>query len=228
MHILVVEDDLDLANAMVHIQQRAGYGVDAVHTGEDGMLFAENDIYDAIIFDVMLPGIDGFHAVEDIRSKGIQTPVLMLTARGAVVDKIEGFDSGADSYMVKPFSPQELLARLRALTRRTAEKAPEALSAGDVTLDPTSRRLHRGDDDVQLSNKEFLLATLLFEHPHTTLTKKQIADAVWGPDADASDNNVEAYVSMLRKKLDFLDSHLSIKTERAIGYRLEGVSDDAS
>ena len=226
MRVLIVEDDRDLAAALDHILQRAGYEVDVVHDGEEGMAYGESDLYDVIIFDVMLPKMDGFDAVEAIRKRGIATPVLMLTARGALPDRIEGLDRGADSYMTKPFSPQELLARLRALTRRHVTETQEVLSVGDLTLDADTHALICNAESIQLKNKEFLLAQLFLEHPGALLSRAQLGQAAWPGDGQVEVNNIEAYISMLRKKLQFLGSRMRIATERNMGYRLVETQED--
>lgn len=228
MRVLIVEDDKDLANAVDHILQRDGYEVDVVHDGEDGIAYAESGIYDVIIFDVMLPKVDGFEAVDSLRKKGIETPILMLTARGAIPDKIEGLDSGADSYMTKPFSPKELMARLRALTRRHVPAAQQVVTAGDLTLDLDAHTLTCEDESIRLKNKEFILAKLFMENPDALLSRGQLAQAAWPDDPQVENNSIEAYVSMLRKKLKFLESEMTIKTERSMGYRFEKASEGTS
>ena len=219
--ILLVEDDRDLSCALVHILQREGYGVDAVFDGVSGYEYAQSGIYDAIIFDVMLPQMSGMDAVGKLRNAGIMTPVLMLTAKGTVADKIEGLDGGADSYMTKPFSSNELLARLRSLTRRYVNEAQSDISVGDLKLISATRSLSFGDESFQLCNKEYLLAELLMSNPSIVMTDRRIVDAVWGAGAEVDDNSIEAYVSMLRKKLKFLDAGVRISRERNVGYSLE-------
>lgn len=221
MRILLVEDDSDLSEALVHILQREGYVVDAVFDGRSGYDYAKSDIYDAIVFDVMLPKIDGFKAVEMLRADGVQAPILMLTAKGAISDKIEGLDSGADSYMTKPFSSNELLSRLRALTRRYVTDGAAELQVGDLRLDPARRSLFCGMESMQLCNKEYLLAELLMGHPSMVVTDAQIVDAVWGAGEQVEDNSIEAYVSMLRKKMRFLGCGVRIVRSRNVGYSLE-------
>lgn len=229
MRVLIVEDDLDLANAVDHILQRDGYEVDVVHDGENGIAYAESGMYDVIIFDVMLPKVNGFEAVDSLRKKGIETPILMLTARGAVPDKIEGLDSGADSYMTKPFSPKELMARLRALTRRHVPASQQEVSAGDLTLDLDSHDLKCGSETVRLKNKEFMLAKLFMENPGKLLSRGQLAQTAWPDDPQVENNSIEAYISMLRKKLQFLGSKMSLQTERSMGYRFtEGGSKETT
>lgn len=219
MQALVVEDDKSLARAVAHILEREGYGVDAVHDGSTGLEYALVGEYDVIVFDVMLPLLDGISAVAALRKRGIGTPILMLTAKSGVPDKIAGLDGGADAYMAKPFDANELAARVRALTRRVSAKEPSVLTAGDLQLDEESRALRCREEEFQLINKEFLLARLLMARSGAVVTKQAIAEEVWqGEPVEA--NSVEAYVSMLRKKLKYLGSAMQIKVVRNVGYRL--------
>lgn len=222
MRVLVVEDDGRLADIVAHVLERDGYDADVVGDGISGVDYAKCGIYDVIILDVMLPGKNGFDAVREMREAGVATPVLMLTAMVTTNDKIEGLDMGADSYMTKPFSPKEMLARLRALTRRVPEASPQEknVRAGDLSLDEKAYTLTCGNESVQLSSQEFAMAELLMGNPGRVLTRAQIADHAWGADADVKDNSIDAYVSMLRKKLRFLRSSTEIRTERGIGYEL--------
>ena len=206
MQILIVEDDVRLARALAHILEENGYGTDVVHDGATGLAWAEVGRYDVIVLDVMLPKKDGFSVVADLRRTGVSTPVLLLTARDAVPDKITGLDSGADDYMTKPFAPAELLAHLRALTRRQGEVLFEKLSAGDLELNLES-------------HKEFCLAKVLIANAGAVVSKDLIIEKVWGVESTAEDNNVEAYVSFLRKKMKFLGSSARIETLRRAGYR---------
>ncbi|RDB61392.1 DNA-binding response regulator [Gordonibacter sp. 28C] len=219
MQILVVEDDVRLAQALGHILEENGYGVDVVHDGATGRDWAASGLYDVIVLDVMLPKMDGFSVVAELRRAGVSTPVLLLTARDAVPDKITGLDSGADDYMTKPFSPAELLAHLRALTRRQGEVVFEALSAGDLSLNLESFDLTCGAKSIHLSFKEFSLARVLMANPGQVVSKDLLIEKVWGIESSAEDNNVEAYVSFLRKKLAFLGSACRIETLRKAGYR---------
>ena len=221
MDILVVEDEKRLAQALQQILTEAGYRADAVYDGRTGFEYAKSDYYDAIILDVMLPLMDGFEVVNKLRHDGISTPVLMLTARSQLVDKVTGLDSGADEYMTKPFEPEELLARLRALTRRKGEVILDELSFGNLTLDLNSRNLSCGDKSVRLSAREFEVLKLLMINPKQAISKEQILTKVWGVESDVVDNSVEAYVSFLRKKLKFLKAGVAINTIRMVGYRLE-------
>ena len=219
MQILIVEDDVRLAQALAHILAENGYETDVVHDGAAGLAYAELGTYDVIILDVMLPKMDGFTVVAELRRKNLSTPVLLLTARDAVPDKITGLDSGADDYMTKPFAPAELLAHLRALTRRQGEVLFEKLAAGDLVLNLESYDLARGAKSIHLSYKEFSLAKVLMANAGQVVSKDMLIAKVWGVESSAEDNNVEAYVSFLRKKMKFLGSTARIETLRRAGYR---------
>lgn len=220
MQILIVEDDVRLARALAHILEENGYGTDVVHDGATGLAWAESGRYDVIVLDVMLPKKDGFSVAADLRRAGVSTPVLLLTARDAVPDKITGLDSGADDYMTKPFSPAELLAHLRALTRRQGDVVFETLTVGNLTLNLESMDLTCGDESIRLSQKEFAIARILLGSPGAVLSKEQLISRAWGPSSSASDNNVEAYISFLRKKMAHVGSKAKIETIRSVGYRL--------
>lgn len=220
MQVLIVEDDVRLAQALGHILEENHYQVDMVHDGNSGLSFAETGIYDVIILDVMLPRLDGTDVVTELRRDGIDTPVLMLTAKTTVRDKIHGLDSGADDYMTKPFSPAELLAHLRALTRRQGQVIFEKIDFGDVSLNLESRDLSCGAKNITLSYKEFAIAHILMASRGQIVSKEQLISKVWGVESSAIDNNVEAYVSFLRKKLKFIGSKTQIDTVRRAGYRL--------
>lgn len=221
MNVLVVEDEKRLAAALKQILEKAGYHVDAVFDGQSGLDYAESDLYDVIILDVMLPKMDGFEVIRRIRQAGISTPVLFLTARSTLTDKVTGLDRGGDEYMTKPFQPEELLARLRALTRRKGEIVIDEARFGDLVLDLGTCNLTCGDKQVHLSYKEFEVAKLFMTNPNQTISKDQMLLKVWGMDADVADNSVEAYISFLRKKLKFLKSNVEISTLRMIGYRMQ-------
>ena len=217
MQVLVVEDDVRLGQALGHILEENGYGVDVVHDGASGLDYAASDLYDVIILDVMLPKMDGFAVASELRRKGVGTPVLLLTARDAVADKITGLDAGADDYMTKPFSPAELLAHLRALTRRQGEVLFEVLRAGDLELNLESYDLACGAKSIHLSYKEFSICRILMANPGQVVSKDQLIAKVWGVESSAEDNNVEAYISFLRKKYTFLGSGARIETLRNAG-----------
>lgn len=220
MKILIVEDDTRLAQALAHILEENHYDVDAVGDGATGLEWASSGIYDVIILDVMLPKMSGFDVVAELRRDNISTPVLLLTARDAVSDKITGLDSGADDYMTKPFSPAELMAHLRMLTRRQGEVVFEKLQFADLSLQLDSLELSCGEKTIHLSVKEFSIAKILMTNPTQVASKELLIDRVWGADSTAEDNNVEAYISFLRKKLRFLQSRAKIETIRKVGYRL--------
>lgn len=220
MKILIVEDDLRLARALAHILVENHYETDTVGDGASGLEWAASGIYDVIILDVMLPKMDGFEVVAQLRRRNVNTPVLLLTARDAVSDKITGLDSGADDYMTKPFSPAELMAHLRMLTRRQGEVIFEKLDFADLSLNLDSLELSCGSKTIHLSVKEFSIAKILMTNPSQIASKELLIDKVWGMDSSAEDNNVEAYISFLRKKLKFLGSRARIETIRKVGYRL--------
>ena len=220
MHILVVEDDVRLAEALARILEDNGYTVDAVHDGQAGIDYGATRIYDVIILDVMLPKADGFTVAQHLRRAHVSTPILLLTARDATTDKIAGLDSGADDYMTKPFSPAELMAHLRALTRRQGDVVFETLTAGDLTLNLESLDLTCGAETIRLSQKEFAIARILLGSPGAVVSKEALIARAWGPDSNASENNVEAYISFLRKKIGHVGSTARIETIRSVGYRL--------
>ena len=220
MKVLLVEDDETLAQALCHILQKNRYDAEAVYDGATGYEWAASGHYDIIILDAMLPRKDGFSIVSDLRRQGVSTPVLMLTAKGEVADKIHVLDAGADDYMTKPFSPAELLAHLRALARRQGQVNFEIMGFADLDLDLNSCDLSCNKKSIHLSFKEFSLMKLLMANPKQTVPKELIIERVWGADSSAEDNNVEAYISFLRKKLKFLGSAVRIETLRKLGYRL--------
>ncbi|MBR4466733.1 MAG: response regulator transcription factor [Clostridia bacterium] len=221
MNILLVEDERALASAIKRILEKNGYRVDAVEDGQSAVDYAEAIEYQLIILDVMLPKMDGFEVLRILRRDKLRTPILMLTARSAVRDKVAGLNGGADDYLTKPFDTEELLARVGALTRRTGEVVLDELSHGDLTLNVNSALLCCGGNSVQLSKKEFELMRMFLSNPANVLTKDAIISRVWGMDSEATDNNVEVYVSFLRKKMTFLKSGYTIRNIQKIGYRIE-------
>lgn len=225
MHILIIEDEPRLADALGQIMKEAGYIADIVYNGEDGLTHGLTGLYDVIILDVMLPVKDGFQVVKELRSAQVMTPVLMLTARDDVSDKISGLDQGADDYMTKPFIPEELLARIRALSRRQADIISDELRVGDLTLKAGDNDLFCGSRQIHLGFKEFELIKILATSPGTIVSKEMLITKVWGGNSNAEDNNVEAYISFLRKKLSYLESRTKIVTVRKVGYRLEAEND---
>ena len=222
MRILVVEDEVRLASTLKDLLEMNGYAADVCHDGESGLDNALSGIYDVMILDVMLPRLDGFAVLRRLRASGNATPVLMLTARSEVTDRIEGLDCGADYYLTKPFEPRELLACIRALTRRQPElRNTDRLEYGDLTLDKIAFTLSCGSRNVRLSRKEFDMMELLMLNRNVVLTKESLLVKIWGYESDAEDNNVEVYISFLRKKLDHLHSRVKIRTIRMVGYLLE-------
>jgi two-component system, OmpR family, response regulator len=200
--------------------EEEGHAVDLAGDGPEGLWLATENPYAAIVLDVMLPGFDGFELCRKLRAAGVWVPVLMLTARDAVNDRVRGLDAGADDYMVKPFSLLELAARLRALVRRDDRARPVLLAEGDLKLDPASKRAWRGSSELQLSPKEFSLLELFLRHPGTVLTRSQILDAAWDFAYDGTSNVVDQYVTYLRKKIDVPFGRHDLETVRGMGYRL--------
>lgn len=221
MRILIVEDEVRLAEALGQIMTEQKYIVDMVHDGESGLDYAISGLYDVIILDVMIPKMSGFEVVKALRTQKNTTPVLLLTAKDEITDKVVGLDCGADDYMTKPFAPEELLARVRALSRRQGDVILEEMEFADLTLNLSNNSLYRGAKSVHLGFKEFEVLKLLMSYPKQIVPKEEIIIKVWGMESSAEDNNVEAYISFLRKKFFFLGSHVNIGTIRKVGYRLE-------
>ena len=222
MKILIIEDEQLLADSIAEVLRRKGFEAEAVYDGETGAEYAELGVYDLLILDVMMPGLDGYTVARQVRARHLGTPILMLTARSEVADKVEGLDCGADYYLTKPFEPKELLACIRALTRRQPElRQTDALKYGDLRLEKTSFTLSCGERSVRLSRKEFDMMEMLMLNQKLVITKEKLLLKVWGYESDAEDNNVEVYISFLRKKLEHLRSRVKIRTIRMVGYRLE-------
>ncbi|HEX7993453.1 MAG TPA: response regulator transcription factor [Streptosporangiaceae bacterium] len=220
MRVLVVEDEAKMAGLLKRGLEEEGHAVDVGADGPEGLWLATENNYGLIVLDVMLPGFDGFELCRKLRKAGDWTPVLMLTARDAVDDRVRGLDAGADDYLVKPFSLLELSARLRALARRDDRARPVTLSNGDLRLDPAAKRAWRGETEVQLSPKEFALLELFLRHVGSVLTRSQIIDAAWDFAYDGSSNVVDQYVTYLRRKIDTPFGRHDIETVRGMGYRL--------
>ena len=225
MNVLVVEDERNLADAIVKILEDEGYNAEATYDGKAGLTCAKSGLYDAIVLDVMLPGMSGYDVVNKMRHAGVSTPVLMLTARTSTEDKVRGLDSGADDYMTKPFEAPELLARLRALTRRRGDVLIDEIKFADIRLDLNTHDLSCAEKSVHLSGKEFEVMSILMSSSARVVSKQDLLTRVWGADAEASENSVEAYVSFLRKKLHHVGSKVQIATLRMLGYRLEVFGD---
>jgi len=220
MRVLVIEDELKMAALLRRGLGEDGLTVDVAEDGERGLLMAGTNPYDAVVLDVMLPGIDGFETCRRLRHDGVWAPVLMLTARGALEDRVAGLDGGADDYLVKPFSFSELLARLRALVRRGNVERPPVIEVGDLRLDPGTHEVWRGDTEIRLSSKEFTLLEIFMRHPGYVLSRTQLLEQAWEYDYDRRSNVVEVYVRYLRRKIDLPFDRTSIETVRGAGYRL--------
>ena len=223
MKILIVEDEKRLADALVQIFTKNKMTADASYNGIDGLDNALSGIYDVIVLDIMLPGMNGIDVLRELRKGGIKTPVILLTAKDEISDKVKGLDSGADDYLTKPFATEELLARVRALGRRSATElvCDDTLSYSDLSLELSTYTLSCGQSSVKLGLKEFSIMELLMHNRERVLTKENLIVKIWGYDSDAEYNNVEVYISFLRKKLGYIKSNVSIKTLRGVGYSLE-------
>jgi two-component system, OmpR family, response regulator len=220
MRVLVVEDEKKLGELLVRGLREEGYAADLAGRGEEALWMANAVDYDAILLDVMLPGLDGFAVCKKLRDDGVWSPVLMLTARDDVGDRVAGLDSGADDYLVKPFSFEELLARLRALRRRAPVERPAVLEVDDLRLDPAGHRAWRGDTELELSAKEFSLLELFMRRPGVALTRTQLLDSAWDMAFESRSNVIDVYVRYLREKIDRPFGCDSIETVRGVGYRL--------
>jgi two-component system, OmpR family, response regulator len=220
MRVLMVEDDVKMAALVRRGLAEDGHAADVAGTGEDAVWMAQAHPYDAIVLDVMLPGLSGFETCKRLRDEGVWSPVLMLTARDGVEDRVAGLDVGADDYLTKPFSFAELLARLRALSRRGAVERPAELTVGDLRLDPATRRVWRGEDEVALSPKEFALLETFMRRPGQVLTRVQLLEHTWDFAYENRSNVVDVYLRYLREKLDRPFGKSSFETVRGVGYRL--------
>ena len=221
MYILVVEDDRKVAEFLRKGLQEEGHAVDLAHDGEDGLYLATTNQYDIVILDVMLPKKDGMGVLSELRGHGTSTPVLMLTARDSLEDKIQGLDRGADDYLIKPFAFAELLARIRAILRRGKPERLVKLTAADLTLDPVTREVQRSDEDIDLTNKEYALLEYLLRNKGQVLTRSLISEHVWGYQFDTGTNIVSVYVKYLRNKIDSGFEKKLIHTVRGVGYVLK-------
>ena len=225
MRILLVEDEEKLSSALVEIFKKHQMEVDAVFNGNDAVEYASNEIYDALILDLILPGLDGLSVLRAIRDSKNNVPIMLLTAKDDVSDKVAGLDFGADDYMTKPFSTEELLARVRALTRRKGELREDSRQFDNLILNSKNCELQSLDGKaIKLSLKEYKILDILFEHPHQIITKEQLIDKIWGGDSNIEYNNVEVYISFIRKKIENLGVSTRIRTARGIGYSLEDSS----
>ena len=221
MRLLLAEDEKTLSNALVTILKHNNYSVDAVYNGEDAIDYIETGVYDGAILDIMMPKVDGITVLKTIRAGGNKMPVLLLTAKSDVDDKVLGLDAGADDYLTKPFVTKELLARIRAMTRRQAELTDNSLSFGDLKLDRVSFELSSPSGKLPLTAKEFQIMESFMNHPSQIISAERLMEKIWGFDSDSEINVVWTYISYLRKKLKLLQSGVTIKAVRNIGYTLE-------
>ncbi|MEX0665156.1 MAG: response regulator transcription factor [Acidimicrobiia bacterium] len=220
MRLLVVEDEVELAAALVRGLEAEGFAVDVATNGTDGLWHAQHESYDAIVLDIMLPGMNGYAICKSLRADGNWTPILMLTAKEGEYDQAEGLDLGADDYLTKPFSYVVLVARLRALLRRGMRERPSVIVLGDLSIDPASRLAHRGDVELPLTAKEFSVLEYLARRAGEVVPKSDILEHVWDFAFDGDSNVVEVYISALRRKIDAPFGRQSIHTARGAGYRL--------
>ena len=223
MRIMIAEDEEKLADALLQIFAKNKMTADAFGNGIDALDNALTGIYDVIVLDIMMPGMNGIEVLRKIRAEGMDTPVLMFTAKDEISDKVKGLDSGADDYLTKPFATEELLARVRALGRRSSAAIvnSDVITCGDLSLDTAAYELSCGKNSLKLGLKEFSIMELLMKNSGRVLSKETLITKIWGYDSDAEYNNVEVYISFLRKKLDFIKSKAAIKTVRGVGYTLE-------
>ena len=221
MRILVVEDEVEIADGLVGVLEAEGFCVDAVYDGEDGLEYILSNAYDVILLDVMLPGINGFEVLRKARAKNVTTPVIMLTAKSQIEDRVQGLDIGADDYLTKPFDARELLARIRARVRSTSDIKGSVLTAYDIELDASTYKLQKGDKSIKLSKTEFQLLECLMINKGQILPRDTIINKVWGFEESADYNSLEVYISFIRKKLKFVNAEAAVKTQKGIGYFLD-------
>ena len=221
MRLLFAEDECSLSRAVTAILKKNNYSVDAVYDGQEALDYLETENYDGVILDVMMPKLDGFQVLKRMRAAGNRTPVLMLTARAEIDDKVEGLDSGANDYLTKPFDTKELLARIRAMTRQGTAQPDSRLFAGDLTLDCASYELSGPGGRFRLAGKEFQMLEMLMRNPKKLISVDAFMDRIWGYDSETEQNVVWVYVSYLRKKLEAVGSRVKIKAQRGAGYYLE-------
>lgn len=226
MRILLVEDEPGISKFICQGLTEAGYAIDAAYNGLDAQEYALAADYDLLILDIMLPGMDGLSLLKELRRRGLHTPVLLLTARDTIEDRVKGLDSGADDYLVKPFAFPELLARTRALLRRPPIQTSSIIQIGDLELDNTAHEVRRGGRLIELSQREFMLLNYLMRHPKQVLTRTQIAEHIWNFDFASDSNIVDVYIGYLRRKIDRNYSPALIRTVRGVGYRISAEADN--
>jgi DNA-binding response OmpR family regulator len=221
MRLLLVEDEIELSNALAAVLRRSNYSVDAVYDGQDALDYLMTGNYDGAILDIMLPKMDGITVLKKVRASGNSVPVLLLTAKTEIDDRVKGLDSGADDYLTKPFAMKELLARIRAMTRRQTETTDSILKFGNVRLDRITFQLSTPKDSLRLANKEFQMMEMLMVSPGQIISADQFMEKIWGFDSETEQNVVWVYISYLRKKLTALDADVAIRASRGLGYTLE-------
>ena len=221
MRLLLAEDEKALSKALVTILERNNYSVDAVYDGQSALEYLETDNYDGVILDIMMPKVDGLTVLRKVREKGNLIPILLLTAKSEVDDKVEGLDAGANDYLTKPFHSKELLARIRAITRTQSAQTTSKLTFGNVTLDQATFELSTAKGSFRLANKEFQMLELMMSNPHQLISSERFLEKIWGYDSDTEINVVWVYISYLRKKLTALHADIQIKATRNAGYSLE-------
>ncbi len=224
MRILLVEDERELSNALVAILTRSNYSVDPVYDGEDALYYLETENYDAVILDIMIPKIDGIEVLKTIRKEGNKIPVIMLTAKSEIDDRVVGLDSGADDYLTKPFASKELLARLRALTRRGEQLTENIVKVGNISLNRSSFELFSDSGSFRLANKEYQMIEMLMVNQNQLIPTEKFMERIWGYDSEAEINVVWVHISFLRKKLQQLNANIQIKANRNMGYSLEMIN----
>lgn len=225
MRLLLAEDEKELSRALVTVLKHHNYSVDAVYNGQDALDYLETGIYDGAILDIMMPGMDGITVLKKVRALGNSVPILLLTAKAEIDDRVTGLDSGADDYLTKPFAMKELLARIRAMTRRQSEVSDTVLSFGNITLDRTTYLMSGPKDSCKLGGKEFQMLEMLMVNPGQVISADRFMDKIWGFDSDTENNVVWVYLSYLRKKLAALNADITIKATRGVGYSLEVTND---
>lgn len=225
MRLLLAEDEKELSHALVTVLLHNNYSVDAVYNGQDALDYINMGNYDGAILDIMMPKMDGITVLKKVRASGSQIPILMLTAKAEIDDRVLGLDCGADDYLTKPFSMKELLARLRAMTRRQTAAADTTLSYGNITLDRSTYMLFSKTESLRLASKEFQMLEMLLANPGQVISTEQFMDKIWGYDSDTEQNVVWVYISYLRKKLTVLQASVVIKAVRGLGYTLEELHD---
>jgi DNA-binding response OmpR family regulator len=221
MRLLLVEDEIELSNALAAVLRRSNYSVDAVYDGQDALDYLMTGNYDGAILDIMLPKMDGITVLKKVRAAGNSVPVLLLTAKTEIDDRVNGLDSGADDYLTKPFAMKELLARIRAMTRRQTETTDSILKFGNVQLDRITFQLSTPKDSLRLANKEFQMMEMLMVSPGQIISADQFMEKIWGFDSETEQNVVWVYISYLRKKLTVLEADVAIRASRGLGYTLE-------